>query len=183
MTRVLPCLTAALLLVAATAVGAELRGHGGPVRAIAVAPGGAVITGSFDTRAIVWSLGDRDGPRGAAVPYGPGECGCGPSGGALRHWRGGWPDRGLGAGSGRTRAGSRGPQRTRRGAGRVAGRVDAGVGIVGYQRPAVAARGRGAAGAGGPRRQRQRRRLSRRRHAGQRRLRRQCSSSGARRRR
>ena len=56
MTRVLPFLTAALLLVAATAVGAELRGHGGPVRAIAVAPGGAVITGSFDTRAIVWSL-------------------------------------------------------------------------------------------------------------------------------
>lgn len=49
-------LTAALLLVGGAAAGAELRGHGGPVRAIAVAPGGAVITGSFDTRAIVWSI-------------------------------------------------------------------------------------------------------------------------------
>jgi cytochrome c len=56
MTRVLSYLTAALLLAGATATGAELRGHGGPVRAIAVAPGGAVITGSFDSRAIVWSL-------------------------------------------------------------------------------------------------------------------------------
>jgi cytochrome c len=49
-------LAAALLLFGTTATGAELRGHGGPVRAIAVAPDGAVVTGSFDTRAIVWSL-------------------------------------------------------------------------------------------------------------------------------
>lgn len=49
-------MAAALLLAGATASGAELRGHGGPVRAIAVAPDGMVITGSFDTRAIVWSL-------------------------------------------------------------------------------------------------------------------------------
>ena len=56
MTRVPSVLTGALLLAAATASGAELRGHGGPVRAIAVAPGGEVITGSFDTRAIVWSI-------------------------------------------------------------------------------------------------------------------------------
>jgi cytochrome c len=56
MRLILPSLTAALLLFGAGATGAELRGHGGPVRAIAVAPGGAVITGSFDTRAIVWSL-------------------------------------------------------------------------------------------------------------------------------
>jgi cytochrome c len=35
----------------------ELRGHGGPVRAIAVTPGGATaITGSFDASAILWSL-------------------------------------------------------------------------------------------------------------------------------
>jgi cytochrome c len=34
----------------------DLQGHGGPVRAIAVAPDGTAITGSFDTRAIVWSL-------------------------------------------------------------------------------------------------------------------------------
>lgn len=35
----------------------ELRGHGGPVRAIAVTPDGAsAITGSFDQSAIVWAL-------------------------------------------------------------------------------------------------------------------------------
>ena len=52
-------LVAAALLLAGMTCGeagaAELRGHGGPVRAIAVAAG-AAITGSFDTRAIVWSL-------------------------------------------------------------------------------------------------------------------------------
>lgn len=41
---------------------AQLRGHGGPVRALAVsADGTRAISGSFDTSAIVWSLG-----RGAA---------------------------------------------------------------------------------------------------------------------
>lgn len=50
------------LLAATTGALAELRGHGGPVRALAVAPDAPVaITGSFDTRAIVWSL-----ERGAA---------------------------------------------------------------------------------------------------------------------
>ncbi len=50
-------LLAATLLLGATAHSAELRGHGGPVRAIAVTPDGKMaITGSFDTRAIVWSL-------------------------------------------------------------------------------------------------------------------------------
>ena len=35
----------------------ELRGHGGPVRAIAIAPDGArAVTGSFDSSAIVWAL-------------------------------------------------------------------------------------------------------------------------------
>ncbi|WP_159585570.1 c-type cytochrome [Chelativorans xinjiangense] len=57
MTRAPPFLAAALLLFSTTAGGMELRGHGGPVRAIAVAPEGkTAITGSFDTRAIVWSL-------------------------------------------------------------------------------------------------------------------------------
>ncbi|WP_254020958.1 WD40 repeat domain-containing protein [Mesorhizobium escarrei] len=37
--------------------GAELRGHGGPVRAISVAPDGkTVATGSFDTKTSIWSL-------------------------------------------------------------------------------------------------------------------------------
>jgi cytochrome c len=50
-------LLAATLLLDATAHGAELRGHGGPVQAIAVTPDGeTAITGSFDTRAIIWSL-------------------------------------------------------------------------------------------------------------------------------
>ena len=36
---------------------AQLRGHGGPVRAIAVSPDGkSAISGSFDTSAIYWSL-------------------------------------------------------------------------------------------------------------------------------
>jgi cytochrome c len=49
-------LFAVLLLVAAPAA-AELRGHGGPVRSIAVAADGdTVVTGSFDQRAIRWSL-------------------------------------------------------------------------------------------------------------------------------
>src|SRR4029453_1470850 len=41
----------------------ELRGHGGPVRAIAVAPDGrTAISGGFDQSAIVWDL-----ERGAAL--------------------------------------------------------------------------------------------------------------------
>ncbi|MFU0507596.1 hypothetical protein [Pseudaminobacter sp. NGMCC 1.201702] len=49
--------TAALLLLGAAAHGAELHGHGGPVRSIAVtADAEMAITGSFDARAIVWSL-------------------------------------------------------------------------------------------------------------------------------
>jgi len=36
---------------------AQLRGHGGPVRALAVSPdGSSVVSGSFDTSAIRWSL-------------------------------------------------------------------------------------------------------------------------------
>ncbi|RWK41222.1 c-type cytochrome [Mesorhizobium sp.] len=50
-------LLAAVFLAGATAHGAELRGHGGPVRAISVAPDGkTVATGSFDTKTIIWSL-------------------------------------------------------------------------------------------------------------------------------
>lgn len=50
-------LLAAVFLAGATTHGAELRGHGGPVRAISVAPDGkTVATGSFDTKAIIWSL-------------------------------------------------------------------------------------------------------------------------------
>jgi cytochrome c len=42
---------------------AQLRGHGGPVRALAIAPGGqTAMSGSFDQSAIVWGL-----DRGAAL--------------------------------------------------------------------------------------------------------------------
>ncbi len=49
-------LTLALLLCAAPAH-AQLRGHGGPVRALAISPDGkTAVSGSFDTSAIRWSL-------------------------------------------------------------------------------------------------------------------------------
>ena len=50
--------TALLLLpLALSAAQAQLRGHGGPVRALAISPDGKqAISGSFDTAAIRWSL-------------------------------------------------------------------------------------------------------------------------------
>jgi cytochrome c len=54
MTRFVSILVA---LVLATPAHAQLRGHGGPVRALAILPDGATaISGSFDTSAIRWSL-------------------------------------------------------------------------------------------------------------------------------
>jgi cytochrome c len=51
------CTVCALLVLDAAPIQAQLRGHGGPVRAIAVSPDGkSVLTGSFDTAAIRWSL-------------------------------------------------------------------------------------------------------------------------------
>jgi cytochrome c len=47
----------ALIIFASVAAHAQLRGHGGPVRAVAVSPDGTTaISGSFDTSAIRWSL-------------------------------------------------------------------------------------------------------------------------------
>jgi cytochrome c len=46
-----------LLLLSAVPAHAQLRGHGGPVRALAIsADGNTAISGSFDTSAILWSL-------------------------------------------------------------------------------------------------------------------------------
>jgi len=51
------CLLPLLLSLAFTPAHAQLRGHGGPVRAVAVsADGTEAISGSFDTSAIRWSL-------------------------------------------------------------------------------------------------------------------------------
>ncbi len=48
---------ALLLLLAFTPANAQLRGHGGPVRALALSPDGShAVSGSFDTSAIRWSL-------------------------------------------------------------------------------------------------------------------------------
>lgn len=48
---------AGLTALAGPAAGTDLRGHGGPVRAIALSPdGGRALTGSFDSTAIIWSL-------------------------------------------------------------------------------------------------------------------------------
>src|SRR5262245_20159795 len=47
----------ALLLLAPTVAQAQLRGHGGPVRALAIsADGTQAVSGSFDTSVIRWSL-------------------------------------------------------------------------------------------------------------------------------
>jgi cytochrome c len=52
------CLAAFLIgALAPAAVHAQLRGHGGPVRALAISPDGTqAVSGSFDTAVIRWSL-------------------------------------------------------------------------------------------------------------------------------
>ena len=51
------CTVFVLLVLDVTPAQAQLRGHGGPVRAIAVSPDGkSALSGSFDTAAIRWSL-------------------------------------------------------------------------------------------------------------------------------
>ena len=51
------CIICSLLLVCALPAYGQLRGHGGPVRALAIsADGRTAISGSFDTSAIRWSL-------------------------------------------------------------------------------------------------------------------------------
>jgi cytochrome c len=57
MVRVLTLLVLSLLTATAHA---QLRGHGGPVRALAISPDGTqAISGSFDTSAIRWSLSNN----------------------------------------------------------------------------------------------------------------------------
>ena len=59
MTSHIKCYCVALLLLPLLfgAAQAQLRGHGGPVRALAISPDGSqAVSGSFDTSAIRWSL-------------------------------------------------------------------------------------------------------------------------------
>ena len=51
------CVALLLFAFGLSAAQAQLRGHGGPVRALAISPdGGHAVSGSFDTSAIRWSL-------------------------------------------------------------------------------------------------------------------------------
>jgi cytochrome c len=51
------CTVVLLMPLAVGAAQAQLRGHGGPVRAVAISPDGKeAVSGSFDTSAIRWSL-------------------------------------------------------------------------------------------------------------------------------
>jgi cytochrome c len=51
------CVAFLLLAFGLSAAQAQLRGHGGPVRALAISPDGShAVSGSFDTSAIRWSL-------------------------------------------------------------------------------------------------------------------------------
>ena len=57
MRRVLALLAFCFAVAFASYAAAQLRGHGGPVRALAIAPDGkTAVSGSFDTSAIRWSL-------------------------------------------------------------------------------------------------------------------------------
>src|SRR5690348_7889419 len=57
LTSVWRCCVALLVLSACGEASAQLRGHGGPVRAVAIAPDASfAVSGSFDTSAIRWSL-------------------------------------------------------------------------------------------------------------------------------
>jgi cytochrome c len=50
-------LAAALACILSAPASAQLRGHGGPVRALAISPDGSrLLSASFDTTAITWSL-------------------------------------------------------------------------------------------------------------------------------
>jgi cytochrome c len=90
---------AACFLLAFSPLGAQaqLRGHGGPVRALAISPDGATaISGSFDQTAIVWSLrrdaADQvlrfhDGAVNAAVLLDGGRAATGGEDGRIAVWR------------------------------------------------------------------------------------------------
>src|SRR5262249_292107 len=70
-----------IFALAASSAIAQLRGHGGPVRALAVSPDGQrALSGSFDSTAILWSLHDdaaekvlrfHDGAVNAVAMLGP----------------------------------------------------------------------------------------------------------------
>jgi cytochrome c len=65
-------LTTFLLLLCATPASAEMRGHGGPVRAIAISDDGkTAVTGGFDTNVIVWDLATETATQVLRIHEGP----------------------------------------------------------------------------------------------------------------
>ncbi|HEX8665412.1 MAG TPA: c-type cytochrome [Beijerinckiaceae bacterium] len=95
-----PLFKAALLaLTLASPALAQMRGHGGPVRAVAVAPNGSTaLSGSFDQSAILWDLDKgtalavlrfHDGAVNAAVALPDGRFATGGEDGRIAVWKAG----------------------------------------------------------------------------------------------
>jgi cytochrome c len=92
----------AFALLAALPAQAQLRGHGGPVRAVAVAPDGrTAISGSFDQSAILWALERgvalnvlrfHDGAVNAAAALPDGRFATGGEDGRIAIWKAGETD-------------------------------------------------------------------------------------------
>jgi cytochrome c len=86
-------------MLAIAPVAAEMRGHGGPVRGLSVSPDGATaISGSFDTSAIVWNLGEgaaeqvlrlHEGSVNAVLALGDGRYVTAGEDGRIAFWRAG----------------------------------------------------------------------------------------------
>lgn len=86
-------------MLAIVPLSAEMRGHGGPVRGLAVSPDGAMaISGSFDTSAIIWNLGEgvaeqvlrlHEGSVNAVLALGGGRYVTAGEDGRLAFWRAG----------------------------------------------------------------------------------------------
>ena len=110
-----------LALVLPDAAAAELRGHGGPVRALAVSPDGRLaLSGSFDQSAILWAVDEgaalavwrfHDGAVNAVASLPDGRFATAGEDGRIALWR---------ARAGRARAGDRGAPRSDRRRWRVA---------------------------------------------------------------
>ncbi|KAA2241205.1 c-type cytochrome [Salinarimonas soli] len=91
---------AGMLLV--TPAPAEMRGHGGPVRALAISPDGRLaMSGSFDQSAILWALGEgaalavlrfHEGAVNAVAALPDGRFATGGEDGRIALWRGAAPD-------------------------------------------------------------------------------------------
>lgn len=104
--RMLLAVPLLLAMLAGPAVAQELRGHGGPVRAVAVAPDGrTAMTGSFDQSSILWQLDTgtaiavlrgHDEAVNAVVALPDGRFASGGGDGRIAIWRGGpQPERSI----------------------------------------------------------------------------------------